>query len=112
VASERRVNVVTLADRDSAIRHSVLVVVVHAIHAWRHADDQVPFVMEQPAGDVPGRIVVEALDEQLRMISEPVAVAIFDAVDALLERREVAPVARSILVVILNPRVFLAAFRT
>ena len=75
------------------------------------AEEPVAVVMEHAAGDVVGGIAVEAVDHDLGAIRDAVAVGIFDAIQALLESRKVAPVARPIVVVIGQPWILGAPLR-
>ena len=49
------------------------------------AEEQIAAVVEQAAGDVVGRIGVEALDHDVRRVGDAVAVGVLDAVEPLLE---------------------------
>ena len=103
-------DVEALADCRPPLSGDLAVVhVFQAIDARRDADDQISFVVENPAGDIPRGIVVETFDEDLRLVRDPVAIGVLDAVHPLLEFRQIAPVARAILVVVLDPRVLAAA---
>ena len=92
VPAKRRVDAVALADDDLAIDGAVLVVVLETPDAWRRSDQEVAAVVVEAAGDVVGRIGVEALDHDLRRVGQPVAVRILNAIQPLPELDEVAKI--------------------
>ena len=111
VTAKRRVHAVALADDDLAIDGAVAVVVLQPPDAGRRSDQQVAAVVEQAAGDVVGRIGVEALDHDLRRVGQPVAVRILDAIEPFLELGEVAKIVRAVLIEVRQPLILRAALR-
>ena len=105
VAAERHVRVVAVADGRLAIDDAVAVRVVEAVDAGRHAEEQVAAVRQDAAADVPGRVVVEAFLHHARGVGHAVAVGVLKPDDPLLELREIADVARAVLVEVGNPGV-------
>ena len=105
VAAERHMRVVAVADRRLAIDDAVAVRVAQAVDAGRHAEEQVAAVGQDAAADVPGRVLVEAFLHHPRGVGDAVAVGVLQPDDPLLELREIADVARAVLVEVGDPGV-------
>ena len=111
VAAECRVRAVAFADHDLAIDRAVAVVVLEPPHSRRRSDEHVAAVPQQAAGDVVGRIGVEAPQHDLRRVGNAVAVGVLDAVEPFLQLDEVTQIVRAVLVEVWQPLVLRAARR-
>jgi hypothetical protein len=111
VPAEGRMDVVALADGRLRIDEAVAVGVAQPPERGRGAEKNVALVVEHAAGNVEGRIGVEALEHDLRTIRDAVAVGILDSIEPLFHLREIAPVARTVVVGVGQPGVRGASLR-
>ena len=111
VPAEGGMDVVALADGHLRIDEPVAVGIAQPPERGRGAEKQVALVVEHAAGDVEGRIGAETLDHDLRAVRYAVAVCILDSIEPLFHLREIAPVARAVVVGIEKPGVRGASFR-